>query len=288
MPLLVAGTNGVMALKVAKLLDYPVCYSQLYRHPDGEKYFRFACDVEGEDVVIFNSMHPNPDEILFESILIAETALDAGASSVSVVFPYFAYARTTVGAKGEAVPIKTVARMLKSAGVRKVYAVDFHLDGKILGVEFEDITAMKLLAEYCVSNFDDELEVIAPDEHAVRWAKIFASELSSEIVVLKKIRIDAENVIVQPIDLTLSGSAVVVDDIVSTGATVCQAARIAKKAGCERVYVACTHAILAGDAMARMLESGIEDAVATDTILSPVSHVSVANLVAERLREDFS
>ncbi len=288
MPLLLAGTNGVLALKVARITGFPICYSQLYRHPDGEKYFRFACDVEGDDLIIFNSMHPKPDEILFETILIAETAVEAGARSVSCVFPYFAYARYLDAIKGEAVPIKSIAKMLRNAGISRIYAVDFHLRQNVFGVEFVDITAMRLLARYCKENFDEELTVIAPDEHAAPWAEIFADEIGcEEVAVLRKIRIDAENVIIQPVDLQLRGNAVIVDDIISTGATVCQAARIARKAGCSKVFAACSHAVLASDALARMLESGIEDVVATDTIPGPISHVSVAKLIADRLINDF-
>lgn len=94
MVILVGGTNGLMALKVAKISGLPLCYSHVDRYPDGEKYFRFASNIDGEDVVIFNSMHPNPDEIIFETLLIAETAYSNGARSVTCVFPYFAYARS--------------------------------------------------------------------------------------------------------------------------------------------------------------------------------------------------
>ncbi|WP_202319038.1 ribose-phosphate diphosphokinase [Archaeoglobus neptunius] len=283
MPLLVAGTNGVMALKIAKLTGYPICYSQIDRYPDGEKYFRFACDVEGEDIIIFNSMHPNPDEILFETILIADTAYQSGARTVSCVFPYFAYARTVERGKGEALPITTVVKMLKNADIRKVYTVDFHLQKNVFGVEHIDLTGMDRLAEYCMEEFSDSLTVIAPDEKATFWANKFAEKFGGEVIALKKIRIDAENVIVDPISLKLEGDVVIVDDIISTAGTVCQAARIARKAGCRKVFAACTHAIMAGDAMMRLLESGIEDVVATDTIPSPISHVSVAETIASAL-----
>jgi ribose-phosphate pyrophosphokinase len=283
MPVLVAGTNGVMALKVTKITGFPICYSQIDRYPDGEKYFRFACDVSGEDVIIFNSMHPNPDEILFETILIAETAYQSGAESVSCVFPYFAYARNAESVRGEATPIHAIVKMLKNAGIKRICTVDFHLQKNVFGIEHTDISGMEKLAEYCLEEFSDSFTVIAPDEKAVYWAKKFAEKSDSEVIALRKIRIDAENVIIDPVKLALEGDVVIVDDIVSTGGTVCQAARIAKKAGCRRVFAACTHAILAGDAMMRILESGIEGVVATDTILSPVSHVSVAETIAAAL-----
>ncbi len=287
MPLIVAGTNGVMALKIAKITKFPICYSQIFRHPDGEKYFRFACNVEGEDVVIFNSMHPNPDEILFETIIIADAAYQNGAESVSCVFSYFAYARTLEVMRGEASPLRSIIKMLRDAGIKRIYTFDFHLQKNVFGIEHIDLSGMELLAEFCIEEFGDSFTVIAPDEKAVYWANRFAEKTGSEVVALRKIRIDAENVIAEPVTLEIEGDVVVVDDIISTGGTVCQAAKIAKRAGCNRVFAACTHAILAGDAMTRILESGIEDVVATDTILSPISHVSVAEILAEKLLEDF-
>ncbi len=290
MPLLLPGTNGLIAIKVSKLTGYPICYTQLMKYPDGEKYFRFATDVEGKDVVIFNSMYPNPDEIVFETMLIAETAREMGARSISCVFPYFAYSRIFERKiKGEAIPLKLLAKIFKSSNIEKIYTVDFHLPDKteIFGIEFVNLTAMKLLANYCLKNFSKDFTVIAPDEHALFWAREFCRDLNTEILVLKKIRIDAENVIVVREPIKLKGDAVIVDDIISTGATVCQASKILKSSGCKRIFAVCTHAILAGDAMLRMLEAGVDDIVATDTIPSPVSHVSVAKLIAERLKLDF-
>lgn len=283
MTILVGGTNGLMALKVAKITGIPLCYSHVDRYPDGEKYFRFASNIDGEDVVIFNSMHPNPDEILFETLLIAETAYSNGARTVTCVFPYFAYARTIDSTKGEALPIKTVVKMLKTADIKKIITVDFHLQENVFGVEHIDLTGMEKLAEYCLEEFSDNFTVLAPDEKAAYWAKKFADKADCEVLALKKIRIDAENVIVDDLRKELEGDVVIVDDIVSTGGTVCQAARIAKRAGAKRVFVACTHAILAKDAIMRILESGIDDIVSTDTILSPVSHVSVADVVTSAI-----
>lgn len=283
MTILVGGTNGLMALKVAKITGIPLCYSHVDRYPDGEKYFRFASNIDGEDVIIFNSMHPNPDEILFETLLIAETAYSNGARTVTCVFPYFAYARTIDSTKGEALPIKTVVKMLKTTDIKKIITVDFHLQENVFGVEHIDLTGMEKLAEYCLEEFSDNFTVLAPDEKAAYWAKKFADKADCEVLALKKIRIDAENVIVDDLRKELEGDVVIVDDIVSTGGTVCQAARIAKRAGAKRVFVACTHAILAKDAIMRILESGIDDIVSTDTILSPVSHVSVADVVASAI-----
>jgi ribose-phosphate pyrophosphokinase len=289
MPFLLPGSNGILAMKVAKLTGYPICYTQLFKQPDGEKYLRFATDIRGEDVIIFNSMHPNPDEILFETVLITETALDLGANSVSCVFPYFAYARTLEREiKGEAVPLRIVAKILKNSGMSRIYTVDFHLnDSEIFDLEFTDLTAMKMLANYCRDEFSEDFTVVAPDEKAAFWAEIFSREIEANMITLRKIRIDAENVIIESQKMKIKGDVVVVDDIISTGATVCQAARVARKAGCSRVFAASTHAILTSDAMKRMIEAGIEDVVSTDTVQSPVSRVSVSKIIAERIKSDF-
>ena len=167
--------------------------------------------------------------------------------------------------------------------------MDYHLPESldIFGVKVENLTAMHILSRYCIENFSENFTIIAPDENARNWAEEFRKEVDAEIITLRKIRIDAENVIIESQPLRIDGDVIIVDDIIATGATVCQAVKIAKKAGCKRVFAACTHAILSCDALMRMLEAGVDDLTATDTIPGPISHVSVAKLIADSLKSDF-
>ncbi len=295
MPLIIPATQGVLAIKVSRLTGFPLGYAQLEKLPDGEKYVRISADVEGEDVILVNSFAHNPDEMLIETIFLIETLKDYNAKSVTGVFPYFPYSRQDRRfIKGEAFSLKIVADLLRNAGLDGMIVVDFHLHRlrnltSFFGFEVKNLTAMHKLAEFADENFDmDDPIVVAPDEEAVQWAKIVADDLSLNYVALQKIRIDAENVIIDSAPKEVEGRDVlIVDDMISTGGTVIQAIKALKRAGCGKVFVACTHAILAKDALRRLLECGVEGLVATDTVLSPISHVSVADIISECLLEMF-
>ncbi len=288
MVLILPATQGILAIKVAKITGIPLGYAQLERLPDGEKYVRISSDVEGEVVVVFNSFAHDPDGMLMETLFLVETLKEYGAESVLGVFPYFPYSRRDKIIRGEATPLKIVARLLGSAGLDGMVVVDFHRkDLSIFGFEVTNLTAMHELANYARENFEmKDPVVVAPDEEAVRWAEIVGEDLNAEVIGLQKIRIDAENVIIDSAPREVKGRDVlVVDDIISTGGTVVQAIKALKRAGCGKIYVACTHAILAGNALKKLLECGVEGLVATDTVLSPISHVSVAEIISDELRK---
>ena len=291
-PLILAGSQGVLAIKVAKQTAYPVGYIQIEKLPDGEKYVRLSSNVRDRDVFLFNSFARNPDEMIVETIFLIETIAEYGARSINCVFPYFPYSRQDKRfIKGEALSLKIVSKMFKNLSIDKMYVFDFHMHRidnltKLFGCDVINLTAMRKLANYS-KNFSDELIVVAPDEEAIQWAKTFAEEINSEYLHLKKIRVDAENVIISSPPPDVKGKdVIIVDDMISTGGTVIQALRVLKQGGCNRVFVACTHAILAGDALKRMLEAGVEDLVASDTILSPISHVTVSDLIANEIKTD--
>ena len=173
-----------------------------------------------------------------------------------------------------------------------MYVFDFHLHRiddltKFFRFEVVNLTAMKKLANYS-QRFSDDLIVVAPDEEAIQWARMFAEEIDAEYIYFKKIRVDAENVIISSPPPDVKGrDVIIVDDMISTGGTVIQALRVLREGGCNRCFVACTHAILAKDALKRMLEAGVEDMVASDTVLSPISHVTVSDIISNRLKKDF-
>ncbi|HDD36766.1 MAG TPA: ribose-phosphate diphosphokinase [Archaeoglobus veneficus] len=290
-PLILAGSQGVLAVKVSKLTGFPMGYIQVEKLPDGEKYVRLSSKVEGKDVFLFNSFANNPDEMLIETIFLIETIAEYNARSINCIFPYFPYSRQDKRfIEGEAISLKIVSKLFRNLEIDRMFVFDFHLHRidnltELFGVEVVNLTAMGKLAKYSM-RFGDKLLVVAPDEEAVQWAKVFAEEINSDYIYFKKIRVDAENVIIssQPPDVE-GKDVIIVDDMISTGGTVIQALRVLKQGGCNKVFAACTHAILAKDALKRMLEAGIEDMVASDTILSPISHVTVSDLIADAIRE---
>ncbi len=294
-PIVIPGSQGILAIKISRLTGFQPGYAQLEKLPYGEKYVRISSDVEGRDVIIVNSFARNPDELLIETIFLTETLKEYGAKSVIGVFPYLPYSRQDqVFIRGEAFSLKIVAKLLRDSGIDKMYVVDFHQHkledlSEFFGVETKNLTAMHELASYVKQNFDlNDPIVVGPDEEAAQWASIVANELNTDYILLRKMRVDAENVIIDTIPKEVNGrDVVIVDDIIFTGGTVLQAVKALKRAGCGKVYVACTHAILSDDALRRILEVGVENVVGSDTVLSPVSHVSVAPIISKALLNDF-
>ncbi|RLI73562.1 ribose-phosphate pyrophosphokinase [Archaeoglobales archaeon] len=292
-PLILAGSQGILAVKVAKQTGYPLGYIQIEKLPDGEKYVRLSSNVSNKDVFLFNSFAKNPDEIIIETVFLIETIKEYGANTINCVFPYFPYSRQDRRfIKGEALSLNIISRLFKNLEINRMYVFDFHLHRidnltEFFGFEVVNLTAMKKLAEYS-KRFSDNLLVVAPDEEAIQWAKAFAKEINADYIYLKKIRVDAENVIISSPPPKVEGrDVIIVDDMISTGGTVIQALKVLKEGGCGKAFAACTHAILARDALKRLLEAGIEDLVASDTVLSPISHVTVSDIISERLKEDF-
>ena len=275
---LIPGTNGEISVKIGRFLGKGPDFVQIEKLPYGEKYVRIPFDAEDRAVVV-NTFFPNPDEILFESRLIGEILRERGAEELTLVAPYLAYSRKRSTIYGEAKSLETVMEILDVFD--RILAVDFYGSAEAV----ESISAIPLLAEYMAEEFTlSDPVVLGPDELSVGWLKPFTEIMNADISVIKKIRVDAENVVVSKIDADVAGRDVIIaDDIVATGATVIQSAKKLKRMGASRIFVVASHALLNKEVYAAILKSGIEEVISTDTVLSPVSRVSVSKLLAERL-----
>ncbi len=292
--LVVGGSaSSYLARKVARAAGLSVVPVESKVFPDGERYVRVLGDVSGQRVALVQSMYRRPDEYLFEFILLARTLKDLGASEVIGVVPYFPYARQDARFNpGEAVSLEVVSRLVEFSGVDKLVTVDMHLHRyssveEVFRVPAVNVSAMPLLAEYASRAYNlSELVVIGPDEESRQWAEKAAAAIGCECDVLEKRRVSAEAVEMVPREVSVGGRDVlIVDDIISTGGTMAEAVKMVLRQGARRVVCACTHAILAGNALERVFQAGAYDLIATDTVPSPVSVVSVAELLARTLAE---
>ena len=281
-----------LGLKVAERLGVEAVKMEYKLFPDGESYVRFDSSVEGETVAIVQSTYPPQDKHLMELCLIADTAKDLGAERVIAVVPYLAYARQDKRfLPGEAISIRTVGRLLRASGVDKLITVDAHSDEalKALNMEAVNVSAIDTLARYMA----DEKGLrgafaLAPDRGALELAERASRTLGDGFGWLQKerSRITGE-VKVEEKTLDVSGRTVIIfDDMISTGGTVIAALEVLKKQGASRVYAACTHPLLVRDALKRILASGCDGVIGTDSVPSPVSVVSIAGLLARELRNE--
>jgi ribose-phosphate pyrophosphokinase len=290
---IVGGSGGrLLTALVAHQLGLKASKVEITRFPDGEKYVRIDDNVTGDDVILVQSIHHEPDDFLFEYLLLCDTIKDLGAKRVIGVLPYFAYARQDSRFKpGEAVSFRTVAKLIEDVGTAQLFSIDMHQHrvgraSDVFRIPTHNLTAAPLLAEYVKANVSLEKPiVIGPDEESEQWAHSAAKVIGADHDVLEKKRLGAEKVEIRTKSLGVRGRDVLImDDIISTGGTIIEASRVLKEQGARRIIVACTHPILVHDALAKIYESGVEVVVGTNTVPSPVSYVSVAPLIADAIR----
>jgi ribose-phosphate pyrophosphokinase len=285
--------SEALADKVARELGVKPTPIEAKKFPDGEKYLRVMDDVRGQDVVVIQSMYKTPDEYLIEYFLLVDNLKSLGTRRVISFIPYFAYARQDSRFNpGEALSIVTVSKLIQDVGTDELYAFDAHLHRisemvQLFKVPAHDLTAMPVLARYVLERFSPNHPlVIGPDRESETQARAVADVLKTDFDVLVKKRLAGDRVETQSKQLNASGRDVVIaDDIISTGGTIVEAIKIVRAQGAGKIYVACTHPLLIGNALAKILEQGADAVVGTDTVPSPVSQVSVAPLIANRIRE---
>jgi len=274
--------------KIADLLGIERVPVTFKTFPDGENYVRLEGTVQNKEAVIVQTTSPPQDSRLIQLALIADAAKRNGASKVTAVVPYLAYARQDkVFLQGETASIEFVARMLKTAGVDRLITVNVHQERVLEKFPFsaKTVSSISSLAEYFKQKGLEKAFALAPDKGAMHIAEEAKKILGGECGYLEKQRdrytgqISVEK---KTLDVKRK-TAIIFDDIISTGGTIVAAAKILKELGAGKIYAACAHPLLIGDAEKRILETGVEEVVGTDSVPCHVSKVSLAPLIANEL-----
>lgn len=258
--------------------------------PDGESYVRLEGNVQDQNVAIVQTTSPpQQDGKLIQLALIADAAKRGGASKVSAIVPYLAYARQDkMFLAGEGISIETIARMLKAAGIDELITVNIHSEYALQKFPFpaRTLSAIPLLATYFVEKGFKGAFAMAPDKGAMHIAKQAQEILAGNVGHLDKQRDRYTGQTKQTAEGLNVGdqSVIIFDDIISTGGTIVGAARILREQGAKHVFCACVHGLLIGDAEKRILDSGVEEIVSTDSVPSTSSKVSLAPLLSEELK----
>lgn len=292
--LVVGGSaSKTLAEKVSKNLNSEFLSIEKERFPDGEIYVRVLGDVEGQETAVIQSTYYPPNQNYMELFLLLDAVRDLGAEKVSAIIPYFAYARQDERFKsGEAVSLRTVAKLIMSAGADEVFMVDLHAHRIESAPELFEIPARNLTAAPTLGRYIDneyELEdpvVMGPDGEAKQWAERAGEAIGAEWDFMVKKRLGPKEVEITPRELEVEGRDVlIIDDIISTGGTMMKAIEILEDHGARDMYVACTHPVLSDNALENVRNAGAKEVIATDTIESEISKVSVAPVIAEALRQ---
>jgi ribose-phosphate pyrophosphokinase len=275
--------------KVAETLNVPVVDVVLKTFPDGEYSLRFEGDLNGEDVVVVQTTEKPQDTNLLQLLLMLDAVKDLGAKKVTAVVPYLAFARQDKRfLAGEAISSQTLVKLIEACGADMFITVNIHAEKTLerFKVPTKNLSAITTLAQYFKNSGFDGAFSLSPDKGAIGLAEEANRVLGGGCGWLKKERDRYTGEIqVEEKTLDVKGRDVIVfDDIISTGGTTANAVKMLKSQGARRVYSACVHPVLVGEAKQKIIGSGAEEIVATDSISSSVKTVSLAPLIAEALR----
>jgi ribose-phosphate pyrophosphokinase len=288
-------SNRQLAEGIAKELGHPLGKCEIKTFSDGEIWAKFSDNVRGCDVYIIQSTNP-PAENLLELLILIDAARRASARKVNAVIPYFGYARQDRKDQPRvSITAKLVANLLTGAGADRIITMDLHAP-QIQG--FFDIPVDHLYSSaILVRRFKKmkltNLAVASPDVGGIKMARAYAKRLEADLILIDKRRPRQNEAEIMNIIGEVSGKNIlIVDDLVDTAGTMCNAVEALKSAGARDVYAACTHAVFSGNALERINASGLKQLIVTDSLPIPdgskkVAVESVAKIFSEAITRSF-
>lgn len=286
--LVVSCTHGMhLGKKIAKKLGCRHSALFVEKFPDDELRVRLKAKITG-DVVLVQSFYSSISDCIMEAVFAAQTARELGARKVILVAPYFPYLRQDKRFHaGEAVSQVIVAGLVEKY-FDSVLIIDPHLHRKgsldeIFNVKSVKLSANRLIASYIKGRIINPV-AIGPDSESFKWAKNVAEIIGIDSRIMEKKRYSSYRVSVKlnkPMSLK-NRSAVIVDDIVSTGHTILEAAKILKRLGAKNIYCICVHGIFVDDALRKLRQAGIK-VISTNTIPNNAAKIDVSGVIAGAL-----
>ena len=260
--------------KVADLLKSRIVSVIFKTFPDGESYLRLDGDVKGEEVVIVQTTGPPQDAHIMQLFLMVDAAKDLGAERVTALVPYLAYSRQDKRfLLGEAISIETFIKLIEASGTDRFLTVNIHKEGvlKKFSIPAENLSAITLLAEHFKNKGLAGAFSLAPDKGALELAKEADRVLDGGCGWLRKERHRLTGEIrVEEKRFNIEGRDVIVfDDIISTGGTIAAAVKMLKTQGAKRVYAACAHPLLVGEAQGRLCKAEPKKSLAPTAFPAP-------------------
>jgi ribose-phosphate pyrophosphokinase len=293
--LMLAGTaNRPLAVEIAERMGLPLGDVTIQRFADGEIFVRIDQNARGRDVFIIQPTPP-PGDNLMELLLMVDAAKRASAARVTVVMPYYGYARQDRKDQPRvAIGAKLLANLVQAAGADRVLGIDFHTH-QIQGffdIPVDHLYAAPVLTGYFRNKGIDNLVVVAPDVGAAKMARGFARRLDAGFAIIDKRR-PAPNVaeVLSVVGDVAGKNCIIADDMIDTAGTLESVVHVLRDRGAERIYAAATHALLSGPAVTRLQESPLVEVVVTNTLAIPDSKrfpkltiLSVAELLAAAIQ----
>ena len=285
-------SNRPLAQKIAREIGEPLGKVEIKNFSDGELWAKFSDNIRGSDVFLVQSTNP-PAENLIELLILIDAAKRASARKVAAVIPYFGYARQDRKDQPRvSITAKLVANLLATAGADRIITMDLHAP-QIQGffdIPVDHLYSSAVLVKYFRRHRIPRLTVCSPDVGGIKMARAYAKRLEADLVLIDKRRPKQNEAEVMNIIGDVRGrNILIVDDLVDTAGTLCNAVRALKDNGAHDVYAAATHAVLSGSAVERLRTSGLKKIVVTDTLplsssLPMVEVESVSKIFAEAIK----
>jgi ribose-phosphate pyrophosphokinase len=289
--------NPALAQEIAQVLEMPLGQCRVSRFSDGETFCEIRENVRGVDTYVIQPTCSPVNDNLMELLILADALRRASAGSITAVVPYYGYARQDRKvAPRTPITSKLCADLLVSAGINRVLCVDLHA-GQIQGffnIPFDHLFALPVfLDDYLKRNFDSSACVVSPDAGGVERARAWSKRLDASLAIIDKRRERVnESEVMHLIGDVEGKDCIVVDDLVDTAGTLCNAARALQAHGARRIVACATHAVLSGPALQRIVDSPLAEVVFTNSIpLSPeaaqsgkIKQISIGRLLGEAIR----
>ena len=293
--LFAGNANPELAKKIAKFLKIPLGDALVSTFSEGEIRVKINEDVRGRDVFLVQPTCPPTNNNLMELLIMIDAMKRASARRITAVMPYYGYARQDRKDQPR-VPItaKLVANLLESAGADRILTMDLHAS-QIQGffdIPMDHLFAVNTVVEYFAKKKMKNFVVASPDVGGIKMARAYAKRMNAALAIVDKRRIDDRHTELMNILGEVKGkNVVIVDDLVATASSICEAALALKKAGALKIFAAVTHPVLSGPAIARIHRSPIEEFIISDSIPLDDSKkhrvfrvLSVAPLLGEAIR----
>ena len=289
--------NPDLAQEVARYLGSSIGKALVNSFSDGEVNVEILENVRGQDVYVIQPTCAPAEKNLMELLVMIDALKRSSADRVTAVLPYFGYARQDRRPRTARVAItaKLVADMICVAGADRALTMDLHAD-QIQGffnIPVDNIYAAPVLNSELYRHEPENLLVVSPDVGGVVRARAMAKQLNAELAIIDKRRPRANEAKVMHIIGEIEGrNCVLMDDMVDTAGTLCEAASALKQAGAVQVKACCTHPVLSGQALQRINESELDEVVVTNSIplseeakvCSKIRQISISGLLAESIR----
>ncbi|MQA03009.1 MAG: ribose-phosphate diphosphokinase [Streptosporangiales bacterium] len=295
-------SNRELAQEVVEHLGIELTPTEVYDFPNGEIYTRVRESVRGCDAFVLQSHYEPINERIMEQLIMVDALKRASAKRITVVAPFYGYARQDKKSRGrEPITARLMADLFKTAGADRLIAVDLHTS-QIMGFfdgPVDHLWAMPILADYLSDRLDPaDSTVVSPDAGRVRVADMWSDRLGMQLAIIHKRRDPygkERDVSVHEVVGEVEGrTCVIVDDIIATGGTIVKAAEALMENGARDVVAAATHAQLSGPAVDRLKNSPVSEIVLTNTLPIPeekrfdkLTVLSIAPLIARAIREVF-